>query len=68
MITMLFAPRWGRVIRSQRLHAFHVKRAHAATGECDVHYLLTQWQKFLWERVHIHTMCESFHRVKGIWP
>ncbi len=36
----------------------HVERAHTATGEGDVDNLLMQWQNFISQRVHIHSMCE----------
>lgn len=43
---------------------FHVKRAHASAAEGDVDHLLVCWQKFLSQRGHVHTMCESFIRIK----
>ena len=43
---------------------FHVKRAHASAAEGDVDHLLNDRQIFPSQRVHIHTLCESFTRYK----
>lgn len=44
---------------------FHVERLHTAAAEGNVNYLLKQWYNFCSERVHIHTLCENFIRIKG---
>ena len=43
---------------------FHVERAHAPTGEGHVDNLLIKRQNFPIERVHIHTLCENYIRIK----
>lgn len=46
------------------LVSFHVKRLDTAAPEGDVHHLLEYRQKILSHRGHVHTMCESFIRIK----